>query len=606
MSYKNDEISQKQLRLKAEEQPGSTVPTKKPAHTLSFNELLHELRVHQIELEMRHEELRRIYTALEVSHAHYIELYDFAPVGYLTLTGEGLITEINLTAAKMLGVERKLILNRRFERFIGQGYKDLWCRHFQQAKQKKGLHGCELPFLFKSNTTCYYHLDCVNINADGTPSQMKVTLTDVTERKKAEIKFRENEAIFATLIEYAPSGIYVVNSQFQIQHVNTQALPIFESIQPLIGRDLSEVMSILWGAEVGGQITGIFRHTLKTGEKFSTSNFSQLRHDLGMERTYEWEIQRITLPDSQQGVACYFADITERKKIEETLHIAAAAFQAQESILVTDARRVIVRVNKAFTRITGYSAEEAVGKTPAILRSGLHDKAFYDAVLDTVASEGFWEGEIWNKRKNGEFFPVLQTISAVTNEQGQITHYVGAMMDITAQKQAEKVLLDARQRLEYQVASTQEEMEKIKTETLEINAALTVLIKHREADRVDAQLALSQEVEATVLPLLKKLKTVSSGRVQSTKLIGIVEASLQQLVKSYGRAANLAAAYQKLTPIETQVASMIRQGLPTKSIATTLSISSGTVSIHRKHIRKKLGLDGKEINLQSHLQSLAE
>jgi DNA-binding NarL/FixJ family response regulator len=108
------------------------------------------------------------------------------------------------------------------------------------------------------------------------------------------------------------------------------------------------------------------------------------------------------------------------------------------------------------------------------------------------------------------------------------------------------------------------------------------------------------------LPLLKKLKAVSSGRVQSTKLIGIIEGSLQQLVKSYGRAANLAAAYQKLTPIETQVASMIRQGLPTKSIASALNISSGTVSIHRKHIRKKLDLDGQEINLQSHLQSLAE
>jgi PAS domain S-box-containing protein len=273
---------------------------------------------------------------------------------------------------------------------------------------------------------------------------------------------------------------------------------------------------------------------------------------------------------------------------------------------VTNASKVILRVNQAFTRITGYSAEEVIGKTPSFLCSHLHDRDFYRALWADVELKGFWKGEIWDKRKNGEIFPVMQTISAVIGADGAVTHYVGILTDITVQKKAEKVLIEARERLENQVATTKEELENIKKETAEINTALNVMLKHREGDKSQAQTSLSHEVEATVLPLLKNLKMASTGRVKSTNLIDILENNLQLLVKSYGRTANLPAAYQKLTPLETQVASMVRQGLPTKIIAVTLNISAGTVDIHRKHIRKKLGLNGKATNLNSYLRSLAE
>jgi DNA-binding CsgD family transcriptional regulator len=187
-----------------------------------------------------------------------------------------------------------------------------------------------------------------------------------------------------------------------------------------------------------------------------------------------------------------------------------------------------------------------------------------------------------------------QSISAVTDGAGQVSHYVGSFTDISAQKQAEKILLENRDRLQHLVADTTEELDAIKQETAEINAALNILLKHRETDKTDAQLAFSDEVEATILPMLKKLKTASAGRHQTLRLIKIMEGNLQELMKSYGRAANLASAYQKLTPIETQVAAMIRQGHPTKVIAAALNIAEGTVSIHRKHIRKKFGLDLKK------------
>jgi PAS domain S-box-containing protein len=134
---------------------------------------------------------------------------------------------------------------------------------------------------------------------------------------------------------------------------------------------------------------------------------------------------------------CILTDITERKRAEIDLRIAAAAFQSREGMCVTDATGVILRVNRAFTKVTGYSAEEAVGQTPRILRSGRHDKAFYEGMWRSIDTTGSWEGEIWNRRKCGELFPEWLTITAVRDEAGSVTHYVATLTDITQRKEAE-------------------------------------------------------------------------------------------------------------------------------------------------------------------------
>lgn len=131
-----------------------------------------------------------------------------------------------------------------------------------------------------------------------------------------------------------------------------------------------------------------------------------------------------------------------RKQAESDLRIAAAAFESQEGMMITDANSVILRVNQACTRITGYSAEELVGNTPRILKSGRHDKAFFRAMWETIGSTGGWQGEIWDRRKNGEESPKWLTISAVKDERGVVTHYVGAQIDITEQKKAEDKIRD--------------------------------------------------------------------------------------------------------------------------------------------------------------------
>lgn len=131
-------------------------------------------------------------------------------------------------------------------------------------------------------------------------------------------------------------------------------------------------------------------------------------------------------------------DVTERKRVESELRIAATAFEAQEGMLITDAAGEILRVNKSFSKITGYSADEVVGTNPRVLSSGLHDTDFYRLMWDSISESGNWEGEVWNRRKNGEVYPELLAITAVKRADGIITNYVATFSDISERKEADK------------------------------------------------------------------------------------------------------------------------------------------------------------------------
>jgi len=131
-------------------------------------------------------------------------------------------------------------------------------------------------------------------------------------------------------------------------------------------------------------------------------------------------------------------DITKRKLAEAELRVAAAAFESQEGTMVTDAQGVILKVNRAFTASTGYTAAEAVGQTPRLLKSGRHNADFYRAMWESIDRAGGWQGEVWDRRKDGTEYPKWLTISAVKDENGAVTHYVGTHFDITERKRAEE------------------------------------------------------------------------------------------------------------------------------------------------------------------------
>lgn len=148
------------------------------------------------------------------------------------------------------------------------------------------------------------------------------------------------------------------------------------------------------------------------------------------------------LPDGRPlMMAGTHMDITERKATEMELRQAATVFEnTQEGVVITDAETRILSVNRAFSQITGFSAEEALGKTPAILQSGRHDRAFYRELWRRIHSDGNWQGEICNRRKSGEIYPQVTTINAVYDDAGAVMHYVGVFTDVSLIKASEEHL----------------------------------------------------------------------------------------------------------------------------------------------------------------------
>lgn len=182
-------------------------------------------------------------------------------------------------------------------------------------------------------------------------------------------------------------------------------------------------------------------------EKVSTAWNAALRgapydieHRIVVDEQTRWVRERAHIeldPESRPLAAIgTVQDITERKKAEEELRIAAIAFESQESTMVTDPNGIIMRVNHAFIRLTGYSAEEAVGHTTAMLNSGREGKEFFKNMWATLQQNKHWQGEIWNRHKNGKIYAEWLTISAVTAPDGSITHYVGTFSNIAQDPEA--------------------------------------------------------------------------------------------------------------------------------------------------------------------------
>ncbi len=281
------------------------------AATHAADALRHELRVHEIELDIQNEELRRVQLGLEQARDRYVDLYDHAPVGYLTLDRDGrCVLQVNLTGAAMLGADRSQLLGSPFVRHVAAADADRWHR-FVGGLAAVGAGGrIELALQRGDGHGWHAQLDALRIDEPDAGAELRITLADVSERKRADADLR----------------------------------------------------------------------------------------------------------------------------------LAAAAFEAQEGILITDAAGVIERVNTAFSRITGYSAAEAVGTPARLLASGRLVAAFFAAMWQALRDDGAWQGEVWNRRHGGEVYPLWLGITAVRGDDPGGRRYVGTMVDISQRKAREETI----------------------------------------------------------------------------------------------------------------------------------------------------------------------
>lgn len=288
--------------------------TKRATNAADAQRALQELQIHQIELELQNEELKLTKSEVDAGLEKYTDLYDFAPVGYFTLSSDGSIQQVNLTGTSMVGVQRSRLLGQRFGALLEprdrRAFNAFLTQVFVQDEKQSGdfelLRQDQPPLI-------------VNIAAKRQINEKEchAVVMDITDRKKVEDILRRNEALFSALLNQAPFGVYVVDDQLRLVQINPRAMPLFNNIEPLIGRCFAEVIRLLWPKRVAEAAEKRFRHTLKTGEPYQSPEFVERRKDTRVTEAYEWQIQRVTLPSGDHRVVCFFNDITERKLAED-------------------------------------------------------------------------------------------------------------------------------------------------------------------------------------------------------------------------------------------------------------------------------------------------
>lgn len=286
---------------------------------------------------------------------------------------------------------------------------------------------------------CLWVRDIVSLIKYGPEPVLRGLMIDISEAKRTEEALLLSEQKFAKAFHASPDALLLsrqsdgllieVNEGFSHLTGYTSAMPLDQSALDLaIWVDLNERKHMLELMQRDGFVRDFICH---------------IRHVDGRIRLCE--LSSRPLPIGEEDCMLVIArDITERQQMQEKLQQAATVFESTaEGVLITDTRQNISAVNRAFSEITGYSEAEALGHTPRLLASGLHDSAFYAAMWHQLTTQGHWQGEISNRRKNGELYPSWLTISAVRNRDQVVTHFVAVFADISSLKLAQA-------RLDYQ------------------------------------------------------------------------------------------------------------------------------------------------------------
>lgn len=251
-----------------------------------------------------------------------------------------------------------------------------------------------------------------------------------SKRRQAEMALRLSESRLRLVADEAPLPMIVYAEDWEVLQVN-------HAWTDITGYSFVDIPTVdVWtekayGEEAAGVLAAIRR--LFEAQKRQDGGERVIRCKDGSLRIWRFISSPLgRLPDGRLYVISMAVDVTESKAAEKELRFAAKVFEGNhDNIMLTDADGTIVSVNPAFTAVTGYSIEDVIGKNPSILSSGVHDAGFFRQFWDTILSTGYWQGEIWNKRKNGEDYLAWLSVTAVRDDKGVITNYIGIADDIT-------------------------------------------------------------------------------------------------------------------------------------------------------------------------------
>ncbi|MBU2180312.1 MAG: PAS domain S-box protein, partial [Gammaproteobacteria bacterium] len=354
-----------------------------------------------------------------------------SPIAVIICDAAGYISYVNHQFDQLTGLQSTAIIGQQLSSIYPASLQPTITEAMQQVIAGTELTQGQLEVLRTDGQVYWqkYSLRAI-VNQKQQQSHLLLEIEDITVQKRAEQQWMESELRFRTLLDNMPEiSVQGYEADGTTFYWNKASEKVYGySKEEAIGSSLLDLIIPEFMREgVKQAITNM----AETGERIPSEELLLRRKDGSMVPVYSGHAV-VKLKDRPAQIFCMDLDLTERKKQDEALRLSSAVFNSsREGIIITDTNRQIISVNPAFEKLFGYTQTELIGQTPTILRSGRHSPEFYEQMWNMLEQQHYWQGEVVNRRKDGETLPLQLSISAVFNEQGEVSHYAAIFTDLS-------------------------------------------------------------------------------------------------------------------------------------------------------------------------------
>jgi PAS domain S-box-containing protein len=420
--------------------------------------LVHELQVHQIELEMQNEELKRARLEAEDALIKYSDLYDFAPIGLFTLDARGIILEVNLVGAKLLGMARRDLNHHPFGMFVAMKDLSIFNDFLKKAFETGVKQTCELKLNGKNGPEVYARIEGTVFKDDDRQMNswdLRIAVIDITERKRAEEALRESDDRFRVALQGSPIVVFSQDRELRYTWVYNPSHGF--KVEEVLGKRDDEI----YLPQDAAVFTAIKRVVMTSGvgrrDEVIThrpaSAGGDLIHDMTTEPLFDASGAVI-------GVICAAMNITERKRAEVVLSRQAELIDlSPDGIMVRQLDGTITFWNQGAELLYGWTREEAIGQQSHTLLKTQFPQSL-EQIVEQVKKTGRWSGELIHCTKDGRRVVVQSRWLVKSDDQGNLREILVSNVDITERKQVEEALRKSKGELELMVQERTSELQK--------------------------------------------------------------------------------------------------------------------------------------------------
>jgi PAS domain S-box-containing protein len=434
-------LRQSEARLRVTKSDVAAMPVK------NVQRLVHQLQIHQIELEMQNEELQRTQVELEAARASYVDLYDFSLAGHLTLDTHGSILEANLRVGTLLGINRKELIGRPLARFVASDDQNIFHRHCQEVLKTGTRQTCEVHLRKKVGASSCVYLESLAVHDEpGHITHWRMALLDITERKRAEEAFRRSEGRFRTMFAQAPIGIARIDSLTgQIHEVNS-------TYAQIVGRTTEEMRSLDWMSishpdDVQSDLDKMAR--LNAGE---IAGFQMEKRLVRPDGTVVWINLTVASIQVEEHAGPHhlamIEDIATRKQAEEEMRESEQRFHTMADtapvlIWMSGLDKLCTYFNQRWLDYTGRTLEQERGNGWA---DGVHPEDFdrcLSMYIEAFDRRESFEMEYRLRKADGQYGWLLDHGVPRFFPNGEFAGYIGSCIELTERKDLEDRLRKA-------------------------------------------------------------------------------------------------------------------------------------------------------------------